>query len=71
MHKIMITPHAYAAIVGRMPRRHELDHTGNIGLWVSSQVAQDLRRQRLPHETYSACIMRLAEEVRTAPVLTR
>lgn len=68
MLKIMITPHAYAAIVGRMPRRHELDHTGSIGLWVSPQVAQDLRRQRRPHETYSAAIIRLAEEIRSAPV---
>jgi hypothetical protein len=68
MHKIMITPHAYAAIVGRMPRRDELDHTGKIGLWLSPEVAQDLRRQRLPHEDYSAAIIRLAERIRSAPV---
>lgn len=68
MLKILITPHAYAAIVGRMPRRQELDHTGSIGLWVSQQVAKDLRRQRLPHETYSATIIRLAEEIREMPV---
>jgi hypothetical protein len=68
MQRIMITPHAYAAIVGRLPRRQELDHTGMIGLWLSPAVAQDLRRQRLPHETYSAAIIRLADKIRSAAV---
>lgn len=68
MLRLMITPHAYAAIVGKMPRRDQLDHTGKIGLWVSHPVARDLRRQRFPHETYSATIIRLAEEIRETPV---
>ena len=68
MLKVMITPHAYAAIVGKMPRREMIDHTGCVPLWVSHPVARDLRRQRLPHETYSATIIRLAEEIREMPV---
>jgi hypothetical protein len=68
MTRIMITPQAYAAIVGRMPRRHEVDHTGKIGLWLSQTIARDLRRERLPHEDYSAAIIRLAEKIREAAV---
>jgi hypothetical protein len=65
MQRIMITPLAYAAIVGRLPRRHEIDHTDKIGLWLSHLTARDLRRQRLPHEDYSVAIIRLAEEIRS------
>lgn len=68
MLKIMITPEAYAAIVGKLPRRDQLDHTGRVGLWLSNTVARDLRRERRSSEDYSACIIRMADMVKGAPV---